>query len=111
MMAVNDLIRNLFKGCQMENQATQLMVIMRKISTEYYHGGISDDELKALLGNLCRTITAQLAGCGKEYAIDQCVADFQSALGKSVSDDVYQEFLKDLKKKKGKPSQNNNSIF
>jgi len=111
MMAVNQLIQKLFRGCQMEGETTQLMILMRKISSEYYHGDMSDEELKSSLTQICRVISAQLAGCGKDYAIDQCVIDFQSALGQSVSDGIYRQFLNDLTKKKQKKQPSGSSIF
>jgi len=111
MMAMNQLIQNLFRNCQMESEETQLMILMRRVSSEYYSGNMTDEELDALLTKICKAVSAQLASCNKDYPIDQCVTDFKKALGQSVADGIFSQFYRDITKKKSKNKPSGTPIF
>lgn len=111
MTPIEDLLRKLYAGCGLEGEMTQLAILLRKMSKEYFAQEATDEDIQGTLGKICKAIVAHMATCNKQYSPDQCVKEFYNAIIMSPPDNVFQDLRKQMTKKKKNNTQSGSSIL
>ena len=99
-MAYVAWLNKLLGGCGVEREKTEAQTLASQIADAYAAGEINDDELTAMVNELCTGIVNLASQCNKPITQEECVNSMVSAIKASITVSALSTKIRSMLRKK-----------